>query len=90
LTRFNEKRIFIVVYSRIRDDLSENLIRLGSRIIGPTVIESGDFESYAWWGPAHASRHCRRFSNARAETLRAAIKSRIEAMEITMQIAALM
>src|SRR5262245_21715277 len=59
----------------------------------PTVIESGfpGFESYAWWGTFTAGRTPRaivdRFSNALAETLREpAIKSRIEAMEITMQI----
>jgi len=57
------------------------------------VIESGfsGFESYAWWGSFTAGRTPRavvdRFSNALAETLREpAIKSRIEAMQITMQI----
>jgi tripartite-type tricarboxylate transporter receptor subunit TctC len=59
----------------------------------PTVIESGfpGFESYAWWGTFTAGRTpsaiVDRFSKALAETLREpAIKSRIEAMEITMQI----
>jgi len=59
----------------------------------PTVIESGfpGFESYAWWGSFTAGHTPRaivdRFSNALAETLREpAIKSRIEAMQITMQI----
>jgi tripartite-type tricarboxylate transporter receptor subunit TctC len=67
-----------------------------SRIPGlpaiPTVIESGfpGFESYAWWGSFTAGRTPRaiidRFSDALAETLREpAIKSRIEAMQITMQ-----
>ena len=58
-----------------------------------TVIESGfpGFESYAWWGTFTAGRTPRdivdRFSNALAETLREpAIKTRIEAMEITIQI----
>jgi tripartite-type tricarboxylate transporter receptor subunit TctC len=59
----------------------------------PTVIESGfpGFESYAWWGTFTAGRTpsaiVDRFSKALAETLREpAIKSRIEAMEITMRI----
>lgn len=59
----------------------------------PTVNESGfpGFESYAWWGSFTAGGTPRaivdRFSNALAETLREpAIKSRIEAMQITMQI----
>ena len=59
----------------------------------PTVIESGfpGFESYAWWGSFTAGRTplpiVDRFSNALAETLREpAIKSRIESMQITMQI----
>ena len=59
----------------------------------PTVIESGfpGFESYAWWGSFTAGRTPRaivdRFSNALAETLREPeIKSRIEAMQITLQI----
>jgi tripartite-type tricarboxylate transporter receptor subunit TctC len=59
----------------------------------PTVIESGfpGFESYAWWGTFTAGGTPRdivdRFSNALAETLREpAIKNRIEAMEITLQI----
>jgi tripartite-type tricarboxylate transporter receptor subunit TctC len=59
----------------------------------PTVNESSfpGFESYAWWGSFTAGGTPRaivdRFSNALAETLREpAIKSRIEAMQITMQI----
>jgi tripartite-type tricarboxylate transporter receptor subunit TctC len=59
----------------------------------PTAIESGfpGFESYAWWGSFTAGRTPRaivdRFSNALAETLREpAIKSRIEAMQITLQL----
>ena len=58
----------------------------------PTVIESGfpGFESYAWWGSFTAGGTPRaivdRFSNALAETLREpTIKSRIEAMQITLQ-----
>lgn len=58
----------------------------------PTVIESGfaGFESYAWWGSFTAGGTPRsivdRFSNALAETLREpAIKSRIEAMQITLR-----
>jgi tripartite-type tricarboxylate transporter receptor subunit TctC len=58
-----------------------------------TAIESGfpGFESYAWWGSFTAGRTPRatvdRFSNALAETLREpAIKSRIEDMQITVQL----
>jgi tripartite-type tricarboxylate transporter receptor subunit TctC len=57
----------------------------------PTAIESGfsGFESYAWWGWFTAGKTPRpivdRFSKALAETLsEPAIKSRIEAMQITM------
>ena len=59
----------------------------------PTVIESGfpGFVSTAWWGSFTAGRTPRaiveRFSNALAETLREpAIKERIEAMQITLQL----
>ncbi len=59
----------------------------------PTVIESGfaGFVSTAWWGCFTAGRTPRaivdRFSNALADTLREpAIKSRIEAMQITLQL----
>jgi tripartite-type tricarboxylate transporter receptor subunit TctC len=59
----------------------------------PTVIESGfpGFVSTAWWGCFTAGRTPRaivdRFSNALAETLREpAIKSRIEAMQITLEL----
>ena len=68
-----------------------------SRIPGlpevPTAIESGfpGFESYAWWGSFTAGHTPRaivdQFSNALAETLREpAIKSRIEDLQITMQL----
>ena len=57
----------------------------------PTAIESGfpGFESYAWWGSFTAGKTPRpiveRFSKALAETLsEPEIKSRIEAMQITM------
>jgi tripartite-type tricarboxylate transporter receptor subunit TctC len=59
----------------------------------PTVIESGfpGFVSTAWWGCFTAGRTPRaivdRFSNALADTLREpAIKSRIEAMQISLQL----
>jgi tripartite-type tricarboxylate transporter receptor subunit TctC len=59
----------------------------------PTVIESGfpDFVSTAWWGSFTAGRTPRtivdRFSNALADTLREPeIKSRIEAMQITLHL----
>jgi tripartite-type tricarboxylate transporter receptor subunit TctC len=57
------------------------------------VIERGfpGFVSYAWWGSFTAGRRpsaiLDRFRNALAETLREPeIKSRIEAMQITLQI----
>jgi tripartite-type tricarboxylate transporter receptor subunit TctC len=59
----------------------------------PTAIESGfpGFESYAWWGSFTAGRTPRaivdQFSTALAETLREpAIKSRIEELQITLQL----
>jgi tripartite-type tricarboxylate transporter receptor subunit TctC len=59
----------------------------------PTAIESGfaGFESYAWWGSFTAGQTPRpvvdRFSEALAETLReAAIRSRVEEMQITLQL----
>jgi tripartite-type tricarboxylate transporter receptor subunit TctC len=59
----------------------------------PTAIESGfaGFESYAWWGSFTAGQTPRplvdRFSDALAETLReGAIRSRIEEMQITLQV----
>ena len=59
----------------------------------PTVIESGfaGFESYAWWGSFTAGKTPRpivdRFSKALAETLsEPTIKSRIEGMQITMEL----
>jgi tripartite-type tricarboxylate transporter receptor subunit TctC len=59
----------------------------------PTAIESGfaGFESYAWWGSFTAGQTSRavvdRFSEALAETLReGAIRSRVEEMQITLQL----
>ena len=59
----------------------------------PTVIESGfpEFESYAWWGSFTAGKTPRsvvdRFSRALTETLsEPAIKARIEAMQITLEL----
>jgi tripartite-type tricarboxylate transporter receptor subunit TctC len=83
---------------QVSGDKLRGLAQTGStRIPGlpnvQTAIESGfpGFESYAWWGSFTAGRTPRaivdRFSNALAETLREpAIKSRIEGMQITLQL----
>ena len=87
-----------LVTPQVRGDKLRGLAQTSStRIPGlpdvQTAIESGfpGFESYAWWGSFTAGRTPRaivdRFSNALAETLREpSIKSRIEDMQITVQL----
>ena len=87
-----------LVTPQVRGDKLRGLAQTGAtRIPGlpdvQTAIESGfpGFESYAWWGSFTAGRTPRpivdRFSNALAETLREPnIKSRIEDMQITVQL----
>ncbi len=87
-----------LITPQVRGGKLRGLVQTGStRIPGlpdvQTASESGfpGFESYAWWGSFTAGRTPRaiidRFSNALAETLREpAIKSRIEDMQITVQL----
>jgi tripartite-type tricarboxylate transporter receptor subunit TctC len=87
-----------LITPQVRGDKLHGLAQTSStRIPGlpnvQTAIESGfpGFESYAWWGSFTAGRTPRaivdRFSNALAETLREpAVKSRIEDMQVTLQL----
>jgi tripartite-type tricarboxylate transporter receptor subunit TctC len=81
-----------VAGGKLRGLAQTSASRVGGLPDVPTVIESGfpGFESYAWWGSFTAGGTPRaivdKFSNALAETLREpTIKSRIEAMQITLQ-----
>src|SRR5262245_12562506 len=78
---------------RLRGLAQSGSIRISGLPEVPTAIESDfpGFESYAWWGWYTASKTPRaivdRFSNALAETLREpAIRSRIEALQITLRL----
>jgi tripartite-type tricarboxylate transporter receptor subunit TctC len=87
-----------LITPQVRGDKLHGLAQTSStRVPGlpnvQTAIESGfpGFESYAWWGSFTAGRTPRaivdRFSNALAETLREpAVKSRIEDMQVTLQL----